>query len=229
MQILLFLALAVKAGGKAAVVPVQNRVQQPVFLALEGLDLLLPVHHHPGGHGLDAPGGEALFHLPPQQRRELIAHDAVQDAPRLLGVHQILVDPAGMLDALGDDFLGDFVEGDALGLFLGQIQQFLEVPGDGLALAVRVGREIDGLGALGGLFQFVNELRLIAHGDILGLEAVFDVHAHLALGQIPQVAHGGRDLIVPTQIFFNGLRLGRRLHDHKILCSCHAYCILTFS
>ena len=43
---------------------------------------------------------------------ELIAHDAVQNAAGLLGVHQILIDGPGVVHALGDHLVGDLVEGD---------------------------------------------------------------------------------------------------------------------
>ena len=229
LELALFLPLAEIAGGKAAAVRAgQQRVEQPVFLADEGLDLLLPVHHHAGGHGLHAPRGQALSDLAPEQRRELVAHDAVEDAARLLGVHEIPVDRAGMKDALGDDLLRDLVEGHAPGLFVRQVQQLLEMPGDRLALAVRVGREIDGPGAFGFLFELVDELRFFAHGDVLRLEAVVYIHAHLALGKIPQMPHGRCNLIIASQILFDRFGLGGRLHDHKVLCFCHSDSYLTF-
>ena len=42
-------------------------------------------------HGLHAPGGEPAAHLVPEQRRDLVAHQAVQHAARLLRVHQVCV------------------------------------------------------------------------------------------------------------------------------------------
>ena len=43
---------------------------------------------------------------------------------------------------------------------------------------------------------------------------MFHVDAQLGLRQVPDVAHAGRDLVILAQIFANGLRLCRRLHDH---------------
>jgi hypothetical protein len=74
-------------------------VQRPVLLGPEGLDLPVPVVHHAGGHRLDAARREAPADFLPQQGRELVAHDAVQDAAGLLGVHQVLVDVPGLADA----------------------------------------------------------------------------------------------------------------------------------
>ena len=59
---------------------------------------------------------------------ELITHDAVQDAPGLLGVHQILVDGPGGGDGLFTTGLGDLVKGDPVGLVVGNAQQLLQVP-----------------------------------------------------------------------------------------------------
>ena len=127
VQLLLLVALAVKARGEGGIVhpAVEAGVQEPVFLGHEGLDLLLTVHHHTCGDGLDAACAQTLFDLLPEKRRELIAHDSVEDAARLLSVHQVLVDAAGVLDALGDDLLGDLIEGDALGLLVVQLQKLL--------------------------------------------------------------------------------------------------------
>jgi len=52
--------------------------------ALKFLDLLFALHDQPHGDGLHAPRGESPPHLIPQQRRNLIADDPIQHAPRLL-------------------------------------------------------------------------------------------------------------------------------------------------
>ena len=56
---------------------------------------------------------------------------------------------------------------------------------------------------------------------VLGSEAVFQIHAHGALGKIPQMAHTGLYHIVRPKIFSDRFRLGGRLHDHQIRRSCH--------
>lgn len=100
-------------------------VKCPVFLRLEGLNFLFAVVNHAHSDGLHAARGEAAADLLPQKRAQLIAHDAVEHAARLLRVDQILVDGARLLDALGDDLFRDLVEGHALGLFIVQIQKRL--------------------------------------------------------------------------------------------------------
>ena len=119
---------AVKARRERARAAVEQRVEQPVLLRLEGADLVFAVDHDARGHRLHAAGGQAGLDLAPEQRTELIAHDAVENTARLLRVDQILIDLARVLDALGDDLFCDLVERHALGLVIRQIQQLLQVP-----------------------------------------------------------------------------------------------------
>ena len=202
-------------------------VQGPVLLGDEGLDVGLPLAHHPGGHGLDPPGGKTPADLLPQQGGDLIAHDAVQHPARLLGVHQIHIDGPGVGDGVVDHLLGDLVEGHPVGLVVRDAQHLLQVPGDGLALPVGVGGEEHFLALLGGFFQLVNELFLALDGLVVQFKAVLHVHAQLALGQVAHVAHGGLHLIARAQIFADGLGLRRRLDDHQIRF-CHSIVLLTY-
>ncbi len=203
----------------------QVRVHGPVFLLLEGLDLALAVHDQAQGDGLHAPGGEPAPHLVPQQRRDLIAHQAVEHAAGLLRVHQVLVDLARMQEgllhrALGDLVEGDAMEGDAALLFLlaaaavfGKL--FRQMGGDGLALAVRVGRQIHGGRRLRHLLQLGDDLFLAGNDHVVRLEVVLDVHAQDALGQVLDVAERGLDFVVLPQILVDRLRLGRRFDDDQ--------------
>ena len=177
------------------------RVERPVFLGLEALDLLFALVHHARGDGLHTARGKTAAHLLPKERGQLVAHDAV---------------------ALLHDVLRDLVEGHAPGLLIVQVEQILEMPRDGLALAVRVGCEIDGVALLRGLLQLADQGLLAADGLIIGLEIVLDVDAQLALGQVAQMAHAGLDRVAPAEIFPDGFRLGRRLDDHQIFF-CHVF------
>ena len=125
VQFHLALAIAVKAGQKALAARGQRDFNGPIFLGLEGLDLPLPVHDEPCHHRLHPARRKAGPHLAPQKRRQLIAHDAVQDAPPLLGVHQVHVDVPGVLHTGQHRFFGDLVECDPLRLFIRQVEHFL--------------------------------------------------------------------------------------------------------
>ena len=78
----------------------------------------------------------------PQYRRDLVADKAIEEAPSLLGVDEAQVEVADLWDGLGDRGRRDLAKDHALHWHLG-IQDLLEVPGDGLALAVFVGREVE--------------------------------------------------------------------------------------
>ena len=117
-------------------------------------------------------------------------------------------------------FLGDFVEHHAVHCLvlelLAALQQLVQVPGDGLTLAIGVGREIEGVGILelGGdrLDVLVIAVdHLVFHGEVIArVDRAFLGH------QVAHVTIGGQDLEVLAQVFFDRLRLGRRLNDDQI-------------
>ncbi len=132
-----------EAGLHRGVVDGEHGVKGPVFLGDECLDLGLPVADDLGSDGLHAPGAQPLLDLLPEDGADLVAHQPVQHAPGLLGVDQIHIDLPGVLHRGLDGLGGHLVKLDAAGGVLGDAQHVGQVPGDGLALAVRVGREID--------------------------------------------------------------------------------------
>ncbi len=124
-----------------------------------------------------------------------------------------------MLHRLGDRGLGDGVEDDAADrLVLDQLlllQHVEDVPGDGFALAIRVGGED----------QLVGVLERIADvGEALARGGVdFPGHGEVLVGQHRavlgrQVAHmaiAGEDLVVLAQILVDCLCLGRAFDDDQ--------------
>ena len=225
LQLRLLAAFAVIMGGKGDLLHViaqEISVQRPVFLGLELLDLTVAVIHHAGGDRLDTAGGKTAAHLLPQQRAELIAHQTVQNAAGLLGIHQILVDLTGLADALLHHLLGDLVEGHALCLFLAQLQQVFQMPGNGFTLAVRVRCEIDDLRLVRRAAQIPDDLFLSLDGAVFRLKVVRDVHAKGAFGQVPQMTHAGLHRKALAQIFSDGFGLRGGLHDDQIFI-CHSY------
>ena len=110
----------VRFGGQArgesrAVLRFQAGVQVPVFLGVKVFDLQFAVADQAHGHALHAPGRKPAAHLAPQKRAELVADQAVQLAPGLLGVEQVYVDGARVGHALLHAFFGDLVKRDAVG------------------------------------------------------------------------------------------------------------------
>ena len=156
-----------------------------------------------------------------QQRAQRVADQAVDDAARLLRVDEVHVDLARVRERLADRRFGDLVEGDPLRLLGRDVGGLGDVPGDRLALAVEVGGEIDLVRALGGLLDVGDLLAPVVGDHVLRFEVVVDVDAELALarvfGQVADMAIGGKDAVVATEIALDGARLGRRFDDDEVL------------
>ena len=102
-----------------------------------------------------------------------------------------------------------------MGLGIAEPQQLLQMPGNGLALPVRVRCQIHGFCLSRCILQLFDQILFALNGDIVGIE-IFQIHTHGTLGQIPQVTHAGLDHIIRAQIFSNGLCLGGGLHNDQI-------------
>ena len=196
----------------------EGRGDGPVLLGHEDIDLLLAVADHLRGHRLHAACAQALLHLAPEQRADLVADQAIQHASGLLGVDQIHVDGAGALHRRLHGLGRDLVEFDAAGRGLVDAQDVRQMPGDCLTLAVRVSREVDLGGAAGLLADAVENLAATADGDVFRLEAVFHVYADLRLGHVAHVPLRGFDLVTPAQKFADGLGLCGRFDDNELVC-----------
>ena len=198
---------------------VQHRIQSPVLDGLECTDLTFALDDQAHGDGLHTSSGESSADLIPEQRRNLIADQAVENAAGLLRVNQILVQLAGVLEGLLHRLLGDLVESYAANLFsfLGVGAQLeREVVGNGLALAVRVRRQKDLVGFGGGPLELRDDLLLARRDDQRRLEgAILQLYANIVLGQVHDVAHRGQHLEAFAQIFLNRLCLGGRLDDNQ--------------
>ena len=213
----LSLMVAVEAGGKGLLIGCdQGRVNGPVFLGLEGADLILAIHEDLGSHRLHTSRGQTAPHRLPQEGRELIAHDTVKDTAGLLSVDQVHIDGTGLLDGGLDHRLGDLVEGHALNLLHGNTESGCQVPGNGLSLAIRVGCEENFVRVLGFLLDFLDDVALAADVDIVGGEIVFDIHTQGALGQVADVTYRSDYLVVGSEVALDGARLGGRLHNDQI-------------
>ena len=210
---LLILAPVTGQEGTGLTDAVQLYIQRPVFLRLEGADLVFTIHDQTGGHGLDAAGRKASSDLLPQQRRQLVTDDAVQNTSCLLGIYQIVVNISGVCNGFPNHLLGNLVEGDTVCFGVREIQEFLQMPGNSFSLPVRVSCQVDRVYLFGGGLQFFDQIFLALDRDILGGEITLQVHAHGGFGKIPQMAHTCLDGIVRAQIFTNGFRLGGRLHN----------------
>ena len=63
------------------------------FFSTEGLHML---DNQAQRDGLNAPGAQAATHLVPQERGDLVTHQAIEHTAGLLRVNEVLVDIAGV-------------------------------------------------------------------------------------------------------------------------------------
>jgi hypothetical protein len=84
-----------------------------------------------------------------------------------------------------------------------------QMPGDGFALTVRVGREVDLARALHAGLEVLDDLRFVARNEVLRREVMLHIHAQRALGEIANVPHRGFHRIPGAQVTANGSGLGR--------------------
>ena len=90
-----------------------------------------------------------------------------------------------------------------------------QVPGDRLAFAIGVGRQVDDVDGLRRLLDLGDDLALAADDHVLGREVVLDVDAHLRLRQIHDVADRRLHGEAGAEVLLDGLGLGRRLDDDQ--------------
>ena len=172
------------------------------------LDLLLPLADQADGHRLDAPRRQAAADLLPEKRADLVADQAVEHAPRLLGVDALLVDAPGRLECGLDRLLGDLVEEHPVDAVRRDLELLGDVPADRLAFTVGVGGDVERLRRLAGLLQVLQRLRLRADGDVLRTKLpLLEVDAELALREILQVTERGLHHVSPVEVLLDGLHL----------------------
>src|SRR3954470_13627927 len=187
----LLFALAHKAGVKCRRLGSgEVRVDGPVLFFLERLDLAFALDDQTESNGLHASGGKATTDFIPEERRNLISDQTIEHTARLLRVDKILIDGTGMLESGLHGTLRDLVEGHALNArrslrltFFGLLRSLLlfstvliefesQVGGDSFAFAVRVRREIDGVGGGGKLLQLGDNFFFSRDDDVVSLEVI---------------------------------------------------------
>ena len=169
-------------------------LEVPVARRAERDPLALPVHDETRGDRLDAAGRQPRHDLLPQHGGDLVAVEAVKDAPGLVGVDLAVVELGRVGDGAGDRLGGDLVEDHPLGGHLG-LELFLQVPGDGLALAVLVSGEVELVGVLEQRLELGDLLLLVAGHDVQGLEVVVHVDTEARPGLRPVLLGYFRGLV----------------------------------
>ena len=198
----------------------EGRLDGPIFLAAEGFDLELAVADEAQRHRLHPAGRAGSRQLAPQHRRQREADQVIERPPGEIGLHQRGIDLARMAHRLLHRLPGDGVEHDPLHRLAldhaAAVEELENMPGDRLALAIRIGGEDQPLRGLEGGCDL---------GDPLGRPAVgLPVHGEIFIGshravlgrQVADMAVGGKNSEALAEVFVDGFRLGRRFDDDNI-------------
>ena len=164
---------------------------------------------------------EALRDLAPQHRRNLEAEEPVKDAAGFLCVDEVQIEVARLLDGGTNRIFGDLVEHHALDRDLG-LENFAQVPGNGLTFAVLISREQEFVGVFQRTLQLGDGAASAVAGElVIGLESIVDVdceapkRALLHLGRhfarfwkVANVPHRAEYLIAVSEVCLDRLHLG---------------------
>ncbi len=196
-------------------------IDAPVLTGDEGFDFFLALDDHAQCRALHAAGGQATLHLAPQHRGQVEADQVVQRAPRLLGIDQIAGDGAWLAHGFLDRPRGDLGEDHALHrLVLDQpafLQDLGDMPADRFTLAIRVGRQEDVVGALGGLDDGIDVLFVLLDEVVAHREVVVRIDRAFLRHQVAHMPIRGQDGEVLAEVFVDRLGLGGRFDDEQVL------------
>ncbi len=210
---------------------IERALEVPVVGRTERHALPFALHHDPGRHRLHTAGRQAPHDLLPQHGRDLVAVEPVEEAASLLGVDDLAIELGRVGDRPLDGLGGDLGEDDALHRDL-RVEHLEQVPGDGLSLAVLIGREYEFARVLHQRLQLADVVLLVRADDVERLEVVVGVDAEagplltlVGLGhiggiarQVADVADRRLDHVVAAQVLRELAGLGRGLDDDERLC-----------
>jgi hypothetical protein len=216
----LLTAEAGQPGDEGAFILGRVGLDGPVLALDEGFDLDFALADQTQCRTLHPSGRESAPDLLPQQRREIEADQIVERPPCLLGVDEVIGDLARVGDGLLDRALGDLVEDHpkhrALAELAAALEQLVDMPGDGLALTVGVGGQIERLAVLELLGDGLDVLLVALDDLIFHREAVVRIDRPLLGDEIAHMAIGGHDLEAGSEVLLDGLGLGGRFDDDEI-------------
>jgi hypothetical protein len=125
-----------------------------------------------------------------------------------------------MTERVEHRILGDLVEHDTLNVDalerLSALQDLAHVPGDGLALAIRVGGEVEVAGALQRLGD-LGDVLFGARVDLPGhVEVVVRAHRAVLGRQVADMAVARQHLVVAAEVLVDRFRLRGRFNDDDV-------------
>ena len=179
---------------------------------------------------LDPTGREPRPDFFPQKRRNIVTVKTIENPASFLGLDQALVDLARREQCPLDRFLGDLVEHHPTDRNF-RLEDLLEMPRDGLSLAVLVRREVQCTGVFESRFEKIDMFLFVRRNNVNRLKILLDVdskvrprerfelrgHLFRAARQVPDMADRSLNLEVTSKEFRDRLGFGRRLDDNQRL------------
>ena len=148
----------------------------PIFNRHKSLDFAFTFNNQPQCHGLHPTRGKVTLYLCPKDWAQAVTYQTVEDAARLLGVHQIHIDLPGLGKRVRHRFFGDFMENDPFHLVRFHLSGFHHMPGDRFAFTIWVSGEENFLASRGLCRDFRDQLFFFIRYAILGCEIVLHIH-----------------------------------------------------
>jgi hypothetical protein len=110
-----------------------------------------------------------------------------------LSFNQIDIHRHGLVESPLDSIRRDLIKHDPKdGGFAGffGLQLFFQMPADRFPFPVRVGREVDGIDALGGLLQFGDEFLFTLNYFVFGCKVTFNIDGEVLLREVLHMPQG---------------------------------------
>ena len=206
----------------------EGGLEIPVAATAECPTCPLPLDQQAHSNGLNATRGQAPGHFFPQQGRQGVSDQTIQDPPGFLGMNQFHVELARLVQSPTDRLLGDLMEHHPLHRHLG-CKQLQQMPADAFALPVFISRQQQLISPFEGILQFLDGFFLVFRNHVEGLEIRLGVDAEIGplltflsrwnltgvVGKITHMPHGGFHAEVLGQESTNGAGLGGALNDDQ--------------
>ena len=181
------------------------------------MDLLLPLHNNPDSNRLDTSCRETRTDFPPEDRRELEAHQSIEHASCLLRIDHLQVYRARILQSILDGRLGNLVEYYPILLLLAQPKHLRQVPSDSLSLAVLIGCEPYVIRLLSSSSQSGYDALLVVRDLVLRVVVIIHIDSHTLGLEITYVSITGEHGKVFAQKLADRFRLCGRLNDKEMI------------
>ncbi len=215
-------------GDELASFALELRLQIPIDRGTKCPALFLALDDQTDGNALDTSGAESGLHFLPEQRRQGVAVQAVENTAAFLCANEILVHVRRVLEGLFHRVFRDLVEDDAAHGNL-RLEDLLQVPTDRLTLAVRVGGQQQFRRLFHRRLEMRHLLSLVRRDDVVRREVLIDIHTqpapvfvldllrHLGgrLREIANVAIARLDSVLVAEKAAENLRLGGRFNDDE--------------